>query len=87
MADGNNGAASSSPGAAVSIGNYKGVMLCNRPFNGVATSALLLPLHVWPPRSPVLDSPIACGDCCGSAGEGSASTSSEHERTVATRQQ
>lgn len=27
-------------GGAVSIGNYKGVMLCNRPFNGVATSAL-----------------------------------------------
>lgn len=25
--------------AAVSIGNYKGVMLCNRPFNGVSTSA------------------------------------------------
>lgn len=43
MADSNNGAPSSSPrGAAVSIGNYKGVMLCNRPFNGVATSALLV---------------------------------------------
>lgn len=25
--------------AAVSIGNYKGVMLCNRPFNGVSSSA------------------------------------------------
>ncbi|KAG6598155.1 uncharacterized protein IUM83_09371 [Phytophthora cinnamomi] len=26
--------------AAVSIGNYKGVMLCNRPFNGVSSTAL-----------------------------------------------
>jgi hypothetical protein len=31
----------SSAGTAVSIGNYKGVMLCNRPFNGVSTSKLL----------------------------------------------
>lgn len=35
MADGN-GVMNAS--AAVSIGNYKGVMLCNRPFNGVSSS-------------------------------------------------
>lgn len=33
MADG-----AMSASAAVSIGNYKGVMLCNRPFNGVSSS-------------------------------------------------
>ncbi|KAF1333526.1 hypothetical protein FI667_g2697, partial [Globisporangium splendens] len=37
MADGsNNGVVNAS--AAVSIGNYKGVMLCNRPFNGVSSN-------------------------------------------------
>uniref|UniRef100_K3X411 Uncharacterized protein n=1 Tax=Globisporangium ultimum (strain ATCC 200006 / CBS 805.95 / DAOM BR144) TaxID=431595 RepID=K3X411_GLOUD len=37
MADGsNNGVVNAS--AAVSIGNYKGVMLCNRPFNGVSST-------------------------------------------------
>lgn len=37
MADGTgNGVMNAS--AAVSIGNYKGVMLCNRPFNGVSSS-------------------------------------------------
>jgi hypothetical protein len=33
------GGTMASASAAVSIGNYKGVMLCNRPFNGVSTSA------------------------------------------------
>lgn len=36
MADDSNAMMSAS--AAVSIGNYKGVMLCNRPFNGVSSS-------------------------------------------------
>ena len=33
------GSSSMGGGAGVSIGNYKGVMLCNRPFAGVAAAA------------------------------------------------
>lgn len=42
MADGGGGGGSGSAAmGSVSIGNYKGVMLCNRPFNGVSSCAYL----------------------------------------------